>query len=211
MLAEVRTGFVQAGDGSVQPARAGRMGELLTNDAFGKYFQAAKDGMLFCASMQAGATFGTALTATAVTITLYNPTGSGVYLSLISTAVAMRATQTTTATAPVVVYAANLDPTAAIPATNTEIVTRPALLSVKVSAAKVYSATTLPATPIVIRVHPWGINQFTTNAAHGGSGAVDYVDGAIVLAENTAVTLQEIATTTASTLIASILWAEIPR
>lgn len=208
---EAQVGSRQVADGSENPIRSGRFGELIVSEATGRYYELSKQGRIFTAARQAGAAMGTALTLTAVTITLYNPSGSGVNLAILHTAVALTATQTTTATGSVIVYAANVDPAAAIPTTVTALTVYPCLLGGSfASLGRAYSAATLPAAPVVVRVHPWGYNNFTTNAASGGSAAVDYVDGALCLAPGTAVTLQEIATTTTSTGIMSITWCEIP-
>lgn len=210
MLAEVRTGFVQAGDGAVNPARAGRFGELVTQDAVGKYYEIARQGRIFVAALNAGAALGTALTATAVTVTLYNPTGSGVNLSILQGAVTWT-TQTAGVSVASLVWAVNADPSAAIPATTTALTVRPALIGGSAnSSGRAFSAATLPAIPVVARVFPLGASQVvTTSSALGGLAATDYVDGALCLAPNTAATIQQIATVTQSGII-SIIWAEIP-
>lgn len=211
MNADFQVGMRQVSDGSENVGRAGRFGELVVSESVGRYYELSKQGKIFTTARQAGTALGTALTATAVTITLYNPSGSGHNLAILHTAVALTATQTTTATGTVIVYAANVDPAAAIPVTTTPLTVYPALLGAGFSSvARAYSAATLPAAPVVVRVHPFGLNSFTTNAASGGTAATDYVDGALCLAPGTAVTLQELATTTTSTGIMSITWCEIP-
>lgn len=210
MLAEVRTGVTLTGDGSVGPARAGRFGELVTSEAFGKYYEIARQGRLFLASMNAGAVLGTALTATAVTVTLYNPSGSGHHLSVIAGGVSWT-TVTADASARSAVWAANTDPSAAILITTTALTVRPALLgSGFTSVGRAFSAATLPAAPVIVRVFPSGhSNVATTATAVGGLANVDYVDGALCLAPNTAVTVQAISTANESGIV-SICWAEIP-
>ena len=212
MLAEVKTGMIQAGDGSVNVIRAGRFGEVITGEAVGKYYELSKQGRIFCASMQAGAVLGTALTTAAVTVTLYNPTGSGVNLSWLQTAIAFTALQVTTSTLETLVYAANTDPTFAIPTGMTQLTARPALIGAPyTSQGRAFSAATTPAAPVVIRIFPLtAYCTVTTQLAESGLAATDYVDGAIVLAPNTACTIQELATTTQATGIISIVWAEIP-
>lgn len=211
MLSEVRTGPVLSSDGAVNVARAGRFGELLTNDAVGKYYQAAVDGRLFMASMQATAVTGTALTATAVTFTLWNPPSSNVNLSVVSGNVNVGVLQTTTGNIPTYVWAANVNPAAAVPATNTEIVVRSGLLGGATGRGIVFSATTLPAVPIIIRLFPLATAcTATTQLAEVALAAVDHVDGAIVIAPNTAVTIQGIATTTQISAFIGMTWIEVP-
>ena len=211
-LGDTRVGSQDVADGAIVPLRSGRYGDLFTNSGMGRFYALAKQGKLFCASMQAAANFGTALTATAVTITLYNPSSSGVDLVLLATDFQMGSVgQTTTTNAPIVVYAANLDTSAAAPATNTAITVRNAFLGGSAGTGVVYSATTLPSAPIIVRVHPWAHVCQTGGTVVQSSQANGYdnVDGAIVLRPNTAVTLQGIATTTQIAGIASMLWAEI--
>ena len=198
-------------DGSIKDFRSGHYADLLMNAA-GNYGILTKQGRVYCASMQAGATFGTALTTTAVTITLHNPPQSRVDLVILAASFSMTAGQVTTTNAPVVVYAANMDTDDVIPATNTAVVVRNALLGGPAGFAKVYSATTLPSAPIVIRVFPWGhvCQTLGTVIQTKQSTNMDYVDGAIVLQPNTSVTLQGIATTTQITGIGGFVWAEIP-
>src|SRR6266850_2113438 len=61
-----RAGAIQIGDGSEYPTRIGRLGDLVISAASGEYFELAKQNRMFVASQQAGAVFGTALTATVV-------------------------------------------------------------------------------------------------------------------------------------------------
>ena len=210
MLAELRTGITQSAEGSVNPARAGRFGELITGDAIGKYYELAKQGRLFLASMNAGAVLGTALTATAVTVTLYNPSGSGCNLSVIAGGVSYT-TSAAGASTRSLVWAGNVDPAAAIPTAQTALTVRPVLLGAGfTSVGRAFSACTLPAAPVVVRVFPLGyVNVATTPTTVAPLAIIDYVDGALSLAPNTAVTIQGIATVNESGIV-SIVWAEIP-
>ena len=211
MLSEVRTGPVLSSDGSVNVARAGRIGELLTSDAVGKYYQAAVDGRLFMASRVATAVTGTALTATAVTFTLWNPPTSTVNVSVISGHVNIGVLQTTTGNIPTYVWAANVNPGAAIMATTTSLIVRPGLLGGSVGQAQAFSAATLPAVPVIVRLFPLATAcTATTQLAEVSLAAIDNVDGAIVLAPNTAVTIQGIATTTEISAFISMTWIEVP-
>ena len=166
--------------------------------AHAPHYEAATRGKLMCASNQAVITFGTALTATAVTFTLYNPLGSPVNLVVLQTQV----TVLTCSTGGHVVYAANVNNAAAIPATNTELVVRNCKLDGAAGFGKVYSVTTLPAAPVAIRPLIGGIT------AAGVASFVDYVDGCIVLGPNTAVTLQGI--TIVGTGLVGMVWEEVP-
>src|SRR5690242_6307354 len=102
---EFQVGDRIVANGSENLARSGRFGELIVSESVGKYYELSKQGRIFTTARQAGAAMGTALTATAVTLMLYNPSGSGVNLAILHSTVALTATQTTTATGSVVVYA----------------------------------------------------------------------------------------------------------
>lgn len=210
MLSEARSGVVLASDGSLNPLRTDRFGSLVGAESVGKYYELARQGRIFTASMTAAANFGTVLTATAVTFTLYNPFASTVNLAILQTTIAF-GSQVANAETGYLVYAGNVDPAAAIPVTTTALTVRPALLGASANSfARAFSAATLPAAPVVVRVFPLGHSQVATTAtAQSGLAGIDYVDGALALAPNTAVTLQLIKTTT-ETGIASMVWAEIP-
>jgi hypothetical protein len=194
--------FLPQADNSVMNRlRAGKTGELVVGDAHGRFFEAASRGKLYYACNQAAITFGTALTATAVTFTLYNPLGSLVNLVLLQTGV----TVLTGTTAGSIVYAANVNPAAAIPATNTELTVRNAKLDGAAGYAKAYSITTLPAAPVAIRT----IGGLLGATAGGVMNSiVDNVDGSIILAPNTCLTVQGI--TIVGTGLISMLWEEVP-
>lgn len=186
------------GLGSVSDVlRIGQTGALVVQDGHAKYAEQVLRGNVYCAANQAEVTFGTSLTATAVTFTLWNPLGSGKNLILLQTGLTIR----TGGTAGHIVYAANVNPAAAIPATNTELTVRNAKLDGAAGVAKAYSATTLPAAPVAIRT------LATVITAAGVGSLVDYVDGAIVLGPNTAVTVQGI--TVVGTGIISMVWEEV--
>lgn len=177
----------------------------VVTDAHGRYFEAAsRPGRVFAASLQAGTALGTALTLTAVTLTLWNPAGSGVLVSILSAGVAIT---TAPAGSAALVYAVNFNPIGAAPATVTALASGSRAMplgSEVVPVAKVYSAATLPAAPVAARV-------LATVLATGSTGVGyfrDDVAGAIVLAPNSCVTIQNIGT--AMSGIVDIMWEEIP-
>ena len=210
-LIDSRVGSQDLGNGNVVPFRSGRYADFDFSESLGQYYELVKQGNVFCASRVAGAVWGTALTATAITLTLHNPIASTVDLVVLMATFQMTADQTTTTNAPTVLYAANLDNSEAA-VTGTALIVKNAYLFTKAGQGLAYSAATLPSTPIAIRVFPWGHVCQTSGTViqKSQAPAVDYVDGAIVLRPNTSVTLQGLATTTQITGIASIVWAEIP-
>ncbi len=174
--------------------------------AHGEWYNAVTRGKVFEATLQAGASLGTALTATAVTLSLYNPSGSGVRLILLQVKVAITTILGGAGTT-AYVLAANLDPTAAVPASVTPVTPRNLLLGGGVAVAGLaYSAATLPAAPEVIRVI--GSTYYATAAAVAPVSFEDNVNGAVVLPVNTVVTVQGIGQTSSG--IVSLMWEEVP-
>lgn len=196
------------------PVRIGSQGCAIVDDAHAKYFEAVSRGRVFHASMQAGAALGTALTTGAVTLTLYNPLASGVQLVLMEVAL----TVTTMLAAPgapgastaAYVLAGNVNPLAAAPSATTAATVRNCYLGSAAGVGLAYTAATLPATPIVIRPL-FGVSYSEITAASITQFATQFIDptdGKIILAPNTAVTLQAIGAATSG--IASMIWEEVP-
>ena len=194
--------------------RIGITGEAIVGDAHARYFEAVSRGTCFHAAMQAGASLGTALTSTAVTLTLYNPIGSKVNLVLLEVALAV----TTMLAAPgapgsstaAYCLAANVNPLAAAPSATTEATVRNCLLGGLDAVAKAYTAATLPAAPVVVRPL-FGVSYSEITAAsiaQFSTQFIDQTDGKIVLAPNTAITLQAIGAATSG--IVSMMWEEVP-
>lgn len=200
MLAEGRAGQTTVQDGADRELRLVRTGAVAVADAHGRHYDAVTRGNCFVVSQQAAAALGTALTATAVTLTLYNPAGSGKNLVLLQATLAIPVATT----AGFVAYAVNDTPAQAVPATTTATTIRNAQLgSGNASVARAYTAATLPAAPVAVRVLA-GIISTTPGGVHT---IVDNVDGGIILTSNTAVTIQGV--TTNATGVISLLWEEV--
>ncbi len=183
--------------------RIGRTGELIMAQAFGEYEEMASRGQVYTACNQSVITFGTSLTATAVTFTLYNPVGSLVDLVILQIGI----TAITQTAAGHIVLAANVNNAAAattITAANT-LTSQNGKLDGSGGYGIAGKAATLPAAPVAIRTVAYGVSAAPTNAFN----IVDKVKGAVVLGPNTAVTVQGI--TFAGTGLISMLWRERPR
>jgi hypothetical protein len=165
------------------------------------YEEMASRGEVMYAANQSVVTWGTALTATAVTFTLYNPLGSPVDLVLLNVGL----TIVTSSTAGSIVLAANVNNAAAVPATNTALTVRNAKLDGSAGFGIAYSVTTLPAAPVAIRTLAFG--PVTATASTGQIN--DDVKGSIILGPNTAVTVQGI--TIVGTGLVSMCWRERKR
>lgn len=197
-LAEGKVGPVQRSDGSQGETRLGRTGEVIVAEAHGRYFEAAARGAIFHAAMQAGAAFGTTLTAAAATLTLYNPAGSNVLLVLLHASAALTAAPAGNAA---LVYAVSTNPVAAPPAAVTPAVVRCSRLGPSTGKGLAYTAATLPGIPAVARI----LGNFSANASAGIVS--DDLNGALVIPENTAVTIQGMGA--ATTGIVALSWEEV--
>jgi hypothetical protein len=200
MLSEATVGQRVLQDGNETELRLTRYGGLAVNHANVRFYDCVSRGNCFVVSQQAAAALGTALTATAVTLTLYNPTASGRNLVLIeSTLVVPVATS-----AGQVVYAVNDTAGQAAPATTTAATIRNCLLGAgSASQARAFTAATLPSVPVAVR-NLAGIISATPGGVHT---IVDNVDGKLIITPGTMVTIQGI--TTNATGVISLLWEEV--
>lgn len=156
---------------------------------------------VFVASNQAGQALSIALSTTQTGFTLYNPLGSGKSLIVEQVTVACTTAPAGIAT---IVYAANVNPNAASPATNTALSVRAANLGRPyVGVGQVYSATTLPAAPVVVRSLGGPVATGSVSSPYFR----DDVNGALVLAPGTCLSLSSL--TTAISAIISMTWREV--
>lgn len=210
MLSEYRVGPVYGSPGSVNPGRSSRHGAAVVAGGGGKYTEGVLQGNCFWATA-VGASLGTALTGTAVTLTVYNPLGSGVYAAILQASFGIT-TQITAATNSTVVHAV-VDPALAniIPTSVTAVIVRNCLVGGGQQGRVVaYSAATLGAAPISARIafHYENLGARTAEGSISKFNGTDYVDGALVLMPGFSVTLQGIGTTLVGTV--SYMWEEIP-
>lgn len=162
--------------------------------------EAVADGDVYSACNSAAITFGTALTATGVTFHLHNPSGSGVNLEVLHTAVAIL-TCTASGT---ILYAANRLATAAAPATNTAITVVNNLIgNTGQGQGLAYSISTLPSAPLAVRVLGSGI----LTAANAAPTTIhDYPRGTLIVAPGCVLSIQGL--TIVGTGIISMQWRE---
>lgn len=157
---------------------------------------------IYLASTQAGVATSTALSTTQTGFTLTNPVGSGVNLILLQIRCAF-----TTAPAGIasLVLAANVLPSAAAVTQGTPLTVRNAKLgNPSVGGGLAASAATLPAAPVVIRA----LGGPVATGSVSQPQIVDDVDGAVVLEQGTAVSINSL--TTAVSGIFSMVWREVP-
>lgn len=181
-------------------ARGDNFGNLAVALAGGKYKDTVLQGNSYHAANQTATTIGTALTATAVTCSLYNPTGSGKNLVIMWWSFAMTSV---TVTAGAIVLATNNSNVAAIPATNTALTNYNNLNGQSGAGSGVaYGATTLPTTPIA------GLSLAGVQTGVGFPVIGGDIDGLLIVTPNTAVTIQGV--TVSALGLSSVYWDEVP-
>lgn len=202
LVLRVTTTNVSNQDGSLAQMRAGRSGALMVADSDPRYYDPVNRGITFAAAGQAAVTLGAGLSATSVW-SLYNPAGSGVNLALVEFTFAFSAAPAAAAvvflTAPGAI--AQAAPTALTALTTWQSAKYgTALLS---SQARVYTAATLAAAPVVTRILGSVVAASSiTPPTLGGD-----IAGAIVIPPGAHVTLQASA---AASGFPSMTWTEIP-
>lgn len=203
VLIDTRTGpIVQADGAGDQPLRQGRSGALVVSDAHGRYYEAALRGNLFVAANTAVQALSLG-SATATGLILTNPFGSNKNLILLEVACYIAAAITAVAN---VALFANINPVAATVVHTTPIVPRNALLGAGTGVGLVDSAATLPAAPTLIR-SLFGWHWVTAGTPATQLGVKEVIDGGIILAPGTAVSVQGV--TVAHTTISSFVWEEV--
>lgn len=203
MLNEIRVGPVASSDGTVNPARAAKTGELVSVDAHGRYYEACSRGLVFIVANTAAQASSTS-SATATGLILSNPLGSGKVLSIIDITVGVGAA---VAAAFEVGLFANINVLAAAVVQTTPITPRCALLgSAAASVALLASAATLPAAPTHIKALL--ASGWVTATAQSIEIMQHDIAGSIILLPNTAVSIQSVVG--AQLIIASITWEEVP-
>ncbi len=215
-FAVVGAGKAGVGDGaafSTTGVREGKTGEQVIGQAHGKYFEAASRGVLFCASGTTAAAIATILS-TASPFVLYNPVGSGKYLSVKKVGFGQgTGTLGTGALHHTVFTIAGpvASQTGTIPS-GTAIAPVPARVD-QTSAAVglVFGAATLAVAPQPVA--PWLNLSEVASGTIGGNSTPSYedVDGSITLAPGAGYAPQaQMAAGSSPTGYFGVVWEEIP-
>lgn len=204
MIIEGRTGFgdVAASEGVIAQARFGKTFELMTAHAHARHYDAVRRGNVFCATNQAIIALSVN-SATATGLILNNPVGSGKNLVLLELMVALG---TAPAGVSVLALVGSKGPAASVTHTTpmTTGFTNALLGGGNASVALVDTAATIP-TPATFRSVPGGVVAASSIST---PFIKDNIDGALVLAPGTVISLQ--AYTTAISVIAGLTWEEVP-
>lgn len=166
------------------------------------YIQYSTD-QIFLASTQAGVATSTGLSTTQTGFTLYNPAGSGTTLVILQATIAATTAPAGIAT---MVWAANVNPNAAAPATNTVLTTRSAKMGNTTQGVGIaYSATTLPAAPVVVRAIGGPVATGSVSSPY----FFDDTQGSLAVEPGCTVSINSL--TTAISAVFAVVWAEVPQ
>lgn len=194
MLAEAKPG-AQVGllDGTTAQVRTSHTGEATRLASHARYQEAIARGSCYTGGMASAAAMGTALTATMVTICLYNPQGSGVNLVLLN--ISGQSTGATSAGAEVgdaeTVLAANIVQNQAAPSGTTALIAHTnCLLGGSQGKGKLYSQTTLAAAPTFVMPLLFSFIPIGSTGIDTVRPADIDIAGRIVLPPNTSVCIQ---------------------
>lgn len=200
-----------AADGSQPNFRQGRTGELNISDVHGRYNEAVSRGNVYCVTVAAGA--ATAFVGGAAgtpLVSLYNPSGSGKNLSLLSATVSSHVAASAAGTVAFSIYGG-------VSAANTGTLTTPVnLLTLQTggSVAKASSnAATTSTTAVTANGPIWNVGSYywATAAAATLAPLVSDIAGLIVCAPGNLVALGGSAALTSATYDVSLIWEELPQ
>lgn len=196
-----------AQDGAPINPYFGRMGQTVVQDLLPRYLEASYRGFTYCGANQASQAVSN-LSTTATGLILINPLGSGKALWLIDLILAEASA--IGSAVPAVTLAANVAPVVLTSYTlTTPLTVQPTLVGAQsTSVARLLSAATLPATPVILR-SIWGALDFGTVPTTGSPNPYikDEIAGAVGIAPGCSVSLSA---TAAVSVIASITWLELP-
>jgi hypothetical protein len=197
--------------GSTAPLRGGNMGDLIVSELHGPAYEPAYRGALYMGANQAvvATALQTGLTATATGgLILSNPIGNTKNLSVRSCSIGVLVQQTN---ASIMGLMLAYSPSVAIAGTLTVVASQPCLPFGGAASGVLYSSAsvTLQSTPILARViGSLGTGALTTMIPTG-IGPVD-LQGSIIVQPGAAIAFYGTGAGTASSLLFSFLWEEIP-
>lgn len=200
-----RVGELPATDGSIQPLRLGKYGDVVTQDGHGRYTEGSYRGRRYVVSTQAAVALSLTGTTTYTGLLLNNPLNSGVIASIEDSEFGVSSTITASGAIALGYNTANPS------ALGTVLASQPTKLSSSgVSGARcvAYSGgtTTLAANPTVVRI--LATSQFGTSVGVEIAPCRDEIGGQLELMPGTCIFY--VALTTAVTGWWALQWEELP-
>lgn len=222
-LNQTQTGIQNSSDGAVITARAGKQGDAIVSELHGRFYEQAYRGNLFSAGSSVTALSANTITLTATTtpiVGVYNPSGSGVNLVILQSAMQ---SFINTLTAPVGAGAFVWAQSTGNLAVTTGAAPVPRLLGGAASKAKAFNggvALTGLANNLAIFENadftsPTGqtygtIAAPTTGTTLTGFGGVHNFDGSLIVPPGGVLALLNTTSTTTMSAASRLLWEEVP-
>jgi hypothetical protein len=206
MQIEGRVGVQALQDGAQQPPRLGHAGEIVVDDAHGRFYEAVYRGNVYCAQVAVGGVApGTSLATTAQCIVLYNPTGNTKNLVLLRAALGY---VSGTLGAGSMVYGTSAQ-AAAI--TGTAITPKNCLLgNAAAPTATATAAGGCTTAPTIVRP-AFTLGAFLASTAAINPPLIDEIAGEFVLTPGNVFVMSGVAAAGSSPLVlASLTWEEVP-
>jgi len=191
--------------------RAGNVNQLITDELYGPQYEAAYRGQSFWGANQAvvATALQTGLTATATGgLILSNPIGNTKNLVVRSVSIGLLVAQTNASIMGLMIASSA---SVAIAGTLTVVASQPALPFGPAASGVLYSSAsvTLQSTPILARViGSFGTGALTTQTS-SGIGPID-LQGGLILQPGSACAFYGTGAGTASSLLFSYVWTEVP-
>lgn len=207
---ETKVGPIVAASGTSPTARSGNTGEVVVGDAHGRYYEATVRNNVFALTVSGGA--ATAFTGGAggtPFCSIYNPTGSGKNLVLLSASVASRVAASAAGTVAFNIWGG-------ISAANTGTLTTPTNLATLVAAGSVARGSSNAATTSTTAIsgngplYNVGSYYWATAAAAVMAPLQADIAGQIICPPGCLVALGGTAALTSATYDVSLIWEEVP-
>jgi len=201
MKIQGKVGTQRLSDGVEADMRLSRSGSVVTSQSGGQYTEASLGGNMYIGSDLGGTAVTTqgGLSATTPALTLYNPVGSGVNLSLMTVTIGVTASPAAAAT---FMLAYNLATAAAPTLTTLANVTNAQLTKNGQPIGQCARVSTLAAAPLAFRF----LGGTAGAAGIESTNLVDHVDGEVIIPPGVAISVQS---TSAAAILASFTWEEI--
>lgn len=211
LLVAASVGNTSQPAGTNAPLRGGNMGQLIVDELYGAQYESTYRGQSFVGANQAvvATALQTGLTATATGgLILSNPIGNTKNLVVRNVAIGVLVAQTSASIMGLMVASS---PSVAIAGTLTVVASQPALSGGPAATGVLYSSAsvTLQSTPILARVIGSLATGALTTQISSGIGPID-LQGGMILQPGSAMAFYGTGAGTASSLLFSFGWHEVP-
>jgi hypothetical protein len=190
--------------GTQPTVRAGQLGDVIVSELHGRYYETSYRKALFGGGNQAGVTTTAAFATTYTGLVLANPNGSAVNLVLNKVGVTQILAQTTVSAVGIMVgfSPTNLSGT-------TAVTVKSKFLGAPQGVGQLYNAATLPVAPTLDTVFGSLYTAAVTSIPVVPAFLID-LEGGLILPPGAYAALYTTTATTASSLIATMTWEEVP-